>query len=150
MADSGEDYESAGYDTSTQSLTSSINSFLFENGRRYHVYYGADKNLLPNDEVEQDRLDMQHETMLLMLQGQLHKAPLKNPQWILDVGTGTGIWAIDMADKYPMAAVVGNDLSPIQPKWVPPNCNFELDDVEKNWTQRSVIMFSCFPICSNP
>lgn len=24
--------------------------------------------------------------------------------------------------------------SPIQPSWVPPNCRFELDDAEKEWT----------------
>jgi SAM-dependent methyltransferase len=40
---------------------------------------------------------------------------------ILDIGTGTGIWAIDMADKYPMAMVIGIDLSPIQPSFIPNN-----------------------------
>ncbi|KAI5842817.1 S-adenosyl-L-methionine-dependent methyltransferase [Tricharina praecox] len=39
-----------------------------------------------------------------------------------------------MADKFPMANVLGIDLSPIQPKWVPPNCSFEVDDTEKEWT----------------
>lgn len=34
---------------------------------------------------------------LLTLDRKLHLAPVKNPQRILDVGTGTGIWAIDMA-----------------------------------------------------
>lgn len=53
---------------------------------------------------------------------------------ILDVGTGTGIWAIDVADQYPSATVVGTDLSPIQPEWVPPNCSFEIDDVTLEWT----------------
>lgn len=50
-----EDYDSSGYDTSTASLTSSIHTYLFENGRRYHSYYGTDKYLLPTDETEQDR-----------------------------------------------------------------------------------------------
>jgi len=27
----------------------------------------------------------------------------------------------------------GNDLSPIQPDWVPPNCRFEVDDFEEDW-----------------
>lgn len=30
--------------------------------------------------------------------------------------------------------VLGNDLSPIQPRWVPPNVRFEVDDVEDDWT----------------
>ena len=49
--------------------------------------------------------------LLILLDGQLHKAPIGDtPHRILDVGTGTGIWAIDMADMYPMAEVLGNDL----------------------------------------
>ena len=39
------------YDTGTASLAASVNDYIFENGRRYHVYYGKDKNLLPDDEV---------------------------------------------------------------------------------------------------
>ncbi|PNP85404.1 hypothetical protein FNYG_01233 [Fusarium nygamai] len=51
----------------------------------------------------------------------------------MDVGTGTGIWAIEYADLHPEAQVVGVDLSPIQPSLVPPNCVFEIDDLEKEW-----------------
>ncbi|KAM5363321.1 hypothetical protein ACJA88_013632 [Fusarium oxysporum] len=53
---------------------------------------------------------------------------------VLDIGTGTGIWAIDFADQYPNAQVIGTDLSPIQPDWVPPNVRFELEDATSNWT----------------
>lgn len=44
-------------------------------------------------------------------------APLSNPMRILDVGTGTGIWAMEMADKYPESTIIGTDLSPVQPSW---------------------------------
>jgi hypothetical protein len=43
-----------------------------------------------------------------------------------------GIWAIDMADTYPEATVVGIDLSPIQPGWTPQNCFFFVDDAEQS------------------
>lgn len=40
----------------------------------------------------------------------------------------------DFADKFPNAEVIGTDVSPIQPSWVPPNVKFELDDCNKEWT----------------
>jgi len=39
--------------------------------------------------------------------------PLHN---VLDLATGTGRWAVEFADQYPSAVVVGTDLSPIQPQ----------------------------------
>lgn len=89
---------------------------------------------MPNDDAEQDRMDMQHRAMFLAAGGQLLYAPVENPRRILDLGTGTGIWAIDMADKYPEARINGVDLSPIQPSYIPANVKFEVDDVEDDWT----------------
>lgn len=53
---------------------------------------------MPNDETEQERLDLYHHIFLSLLSGKLHTAPLDNPQKVLDVGTGTGLWAIDFAE----------------------------------------------------
>lgn len=39
-----------------------------------------------------------------------------------------------MAEQFPNAQIIGTDLSPIQPSWVPPNVQFELDDAESEWT----------------
>jgi methylase of polypeptide subunit release factors len=47
---------------------------------------------------------------LLLLDRKLNMAPVENPQRIFDMGTGTGIWAIDAANEYPEAEVVGVDL----------------------------------------
>ncbi|KAF2434307.1 methyltransferase, partial [Tothia fuscella] len=115
------------------SVTSSIIDYKYENGRRYHAYRDG-KYMLPNDEMEQDRLDLHHHVYRLILGGALFRAPIsKDVQRILDFGCGTGIWAIDMADEFPNAHVTGTDLSPIQPSFVPPNCSFYVDDVESDW-----------------
>ncbi|THD00149.1 hypothetical protein EYZ11_000340 [Aspergillus tanneri] len=39
----------------------------------------------------------------------------------------------DLTCSFPEAIVIGTDLSPIQPSWVPPNCIFEIDDFELDW-----------------
>lgn len=115
------------------SLTSSVFNYTYDNGRRYHAYR-AGSYPLPNDETEQDRMDLLHHIWRMMLGGELLLKKPVNPQRILDVGTGTGIWAIDTADEYPEALVIGTDLSPIQPGWMPPNCLFYVDDAESDWT----------------
>ena len=53
---------------------------------------------------------------------------------IVDLGTGTGLWAIQFADEHPESTVIGTDLSPIQPSLVPSNCKFEVDDFDTEWT----------------
>ncbi|KAJ4405422.1 hypothetical protein N0V85_004676 [Neurospora sp. IMI 360204] len=40
----------------------------------------------------------------------------------------------DFADEFPNAEVIGTDVSPIQPSWVPPNVKFEIDDCNQEWT----------------
>ncbi len=40
----------------------------------------------------------------------------------------------DAADKYPAAEVIGTDISPTQPGWVPPNLSFQIDDAQLEWT----------------
>lgn len=120
--------------SASTSVTSSILNYKYENGRRYHAFREG-TYFAPNDDKEQDRMDLFHHISTLVLGGKLFRAPLtKDPQKVLDFGTGTGIWAMDFADEFPNCEVIGTDLSPIQPSWVPPNCRFLVDDVEADWT----------------
>lgn len=74
---------------------------------------------------------MQHEVFLRLFGGKLHLAPLSTaapPSFILDVGSGTGMWATDMADKFATSEVIGLDVSPIPVESLPPNMSFFVDD----------------------
>ncbi|CAK4004182.1 S-adenosyl-L-methionine-dependent methyltransferase [Lecanosticta acicola] len=129
-ADSAYGGSSAGTDTT--SLLSSIARYREENGRTYHSY-GTFEHWGPNDEKAQDQQDLSHHLWSLALKGNLFLAPVQNPKHVLDLGTGTGIWSIEVAEQFPDAQVRGIDLSPIQPSWVPPNCFFEIDDFNVEW-----------------
>ncbi|KAH6984357.1 S-adenosyl-L-methionine-dependent methyltransferase [Ilyonectria sp. MPI-CAGE-AT-0026] len=133
----GETSSDGGYDTdadshASTSISSGVRDYAFENSRRYHSFQEG-RYQFPNDEPEQEREDMKHAMIINLCNKKLHFAPLKNPQQVLDIGTGTGIWAVDMGDLYPEAQVLGIDLSPIQPSWVPPNVRFVVDDAEAEW-----------------
>ncbi|KAI9867660.1 MAG: hypothetical protein M1813_008460 [Trichoglossum hirsutum] len=78
-------------------------------------------------------MDIQYHSMRILFDNKPFFVPLK-PTHVLDIGTGTGIWAVDVGDLYPDAEVIGTDLSPIQSKWVPPNVKFEIDDLDNTWT----------------
>ncbi|KAG8529897.1 uncharacterized protein KY384_005378 [Bacidia gigantensis] len=134
----GDDAASSRY---TQSLTSSIERYPIENGRQYHAYKDG-SYVMPNDESELDRLDLTHNMLKISMGMQLFNAPIVDtPKRILDLGTGTGIWAIEMADDYPDAEIIGTDLSATQPTWVPANVKFEIDDMEETWTFREKFDF---------
>lgn len=135
-ADLNFDDEGYGGSTNTSyvsSIASDIRRGIEENGRTYPAY-GQHQYGMPIDEREQDRNDLQHCKFVLVLNDQFFLSPIgESPQRILDLGTGTGIWAIDVADKYPSADVLGVDIAAIQPTFMPPNCRFELDDIENDW-----------------
>ncbi|EEH50193.2 uncharacterized protein PADG_06272 [Paracoccidioides brasiliensis Pb18] len=93
--------------------------------------------IFPNDEKENNRLDIVHHMMYLLCDEQLHLAPIgESPQNILDIGAGTGLWCCQMGDDYPSAQILGIDLSPIRNTFdaTPDNVRFEVDDVESEWT----------------
>ncbi|KAF5002116.1 hypothetical protein FGRMN_599 [Fusarium graminum] len=134
---------------STASITSSILQYRNISGRTYHHDIGNAQYC--------------HHVLTLVLDGALFLAPISkdikvlgqcveveviNIRWTLNSGrsgesikyTGpntalpTGIWAIDFADSFPKTHVIGTDVSPIQPGWIPPNLRFEIEDCTQEWT----------------
>ncbi|KAM5377937.1 hypothetical protein ACJZ2D_004841 [Fusarium nematophilum] len=123
--------------SSTASISSSILEYRRFKGRTYHSDRHPTEYFTPNDDRQSESIDINHHSLTLLLGGKLFLAPISpNVQKVLDVGTGTGIWAIDFADQYPNAEVIGSDLSPIQPTWVPPNVKFEIDDATLTWSYK--------------
>ncbi|KAJ4033704.1 hypothetical protein NW758_011312 [Fusarium oxysporum] len=137
--------------SSTASLSSDILRYREINGRRYHSEQGDAQYWISNDNQANEALDINHHVLILMYNDKLYKAPLKDDiQAVVDIGTGTGIWAMydpheqsleplayinrDFADEFPNAKVVGTDISPIQPGWLPPNLEFQIDDCTQEWT----------------
>ncbi|KAM5362229.1 hypothetical protein ACJZ2D_012669 [Fusarium nematophilum] len=120
---------------STASITSSILEYRNISGRTYHRDIGNAQYWGTNDEQQNESMDINHHVLTLVLDGALYLAPIsKDIEKAIDVGTGTGIWAIDFADAFPKTQVIGTDVSPIQPSWVPPNLRFEIDDCTQEWT----------------
>jgi len=78
---------------------------------------------------EQERLDAMHEGVTGFLGGRLTFADLGNPKRILEVGAGSGAWAIHAAKDFPDAEVIAIDISPLPERVLPKNLKFLQMDV---------------------
>ncbi|CAI7622909.1 unnamed protein product [Penicillium manginii] len=128
-------YEADDWQSETTSVASDLYRGFLENGRRYQTLRNAEY-FSPADEQQFETYEVGHLAALLMNSDKanpLYCAPIKEPMHVLDVGTGQGAWAIDVADLF-NARVRGVDLFPPPNSWIPPNCIFEVDDVLKQWT----------------
>jgi SAM-dependent methyltransferase len=129
--DSGHD---SGHDDDAASSCMSVASSIFDYEERYSRSYHAfrrGKYPIPNDMIEQERMRLHHESIRTLL-GKYWLSPCQ-PTKILDIGTGTGLWAMEIAELLPDAQVIGVDLSPIQPPLVPQNLYFEIMDAQEYW-----------------
>ncbi|MBX5449438.1 class I SAM-dependent methyltransferase [Thermogemmatispora sp.] len=77
--------------------------------------------LLPRTLSEQDRLEFQHYTFYRLL-GTHFLAPVECPRIIVDVGTGTGIWAKEAARRWAQAHVLTVDSNLTLLRKLPRNC----------------------------
>ena len=106
-----------------------MNPYRLEINRRYH---GIDGNRypLPNDTEEVIRLDKLH-YMFRCINRRNVLAPISpNATGILDVGTGSGRWVVEVAQEYPKAIVTGMDLSPANPLYeITENVDFIVGDL---------------------
>jgi len=72
-------------------------------------------------------VDRQHDALKLLMNGNLVRK-IRNPRSVLDLGTGKGAWAVEIAQEFPTAdEVVGVDIESLAPSTCPPNCRFEVE-----------------------
>ncbi|KAF7983757.1 hypothetical protein HWV62_18946 [Athelia sp. TMB] len=109
-----------------------------DDSRFFNERYGRRMNTmnkrytLPVDGDEIKRSEFHHRLVNWVFGGKNYVGPVKElldnrqrkEKRVLDVGTGGGIWAIEMADEFSDIEVTGVDLAPIQPR-------FELCDLDQ-------------------
>ncbi|KAK3389960.1 S-adenosyl-L-methionine-dependent methyltransferase [Podospora didyma] len=87
-------------------------------------------------EGDAHRLNQQHEAFRLLFSSKLvAHGPQLTPDFagnVLDIGTGTGIWAAEFAVNYPASRVLGVDLNAPSSNVPPPNCTFAALDAEND------------------
>ncbi|CAG8601615.1 8776_t:CDS:2 [Ambispora leptoticha] len=96
-------------------------------GRRYHNLSDS-MYFMANDDEEAYRLNRYHDAMKDIWRG-LFNSPveekLRKGAHVIDIGCGSGIWILDMAQQYPNSMFVGIDISPILPtENLPSNVRF--------------------------
>ncbi|CAE6487325.1 unnamed protein product [Rhizoctonia solani] len=124
--------------SSTSTVTSSRTPDFFRQLHDRQLNCMNTTYMLPADDQEMKRMDIEHRMMKFIMGGKNYVGPVvdalaKAPgiqRRVLDCGTGNGLWAIEMADEFDWVEVTGVDLAPVQPRRVPPNCVFELFDLD--------------------
>ncbi|KAM0191938.1 hypothetical protein ACHAPI_008658 [Fusarium lateritium] len=111
---------------STASITSSILQYRNISGRTYHHDIGNAQYWGTNDERQNESMDINHHVLTLVLDGELFLAPLSK-----DIEAPEQVSGLH---SFPDAQVIGTDVSPIQPGWIPPNLRFEIEDCTQEWT----------------
>lgn len=140
------DIDSDSSDVTTRSMSTlnsvEVNSYFRE---VYGRAYPADKNIpafVPLDNGEAVRLEMQHHYTKLMtgsnyfgpVQEVLKPHPTRRKR-VLDLFTGDGTWAQEMATEFPHVDFVSLDMIPLVPHRPRPNVSFEVYDVYNGFAE---------------
>jgi len=130
----------------TQIQSDDIPSYFEERDERLFHSHGIYP--LPVDAREQERLTWQHRTLHALI-GEHYVGPVDvilstnqddRRKRVLDLGTGTGCWALDMAQRFPSARFNAIDIVPIQTRHPPNNVHFEMHDITQEFRWASGTM----------
>ncbi|KAF8211891.1 S-adenosyl-L-methionine-dependent methyltransferase [Mycena galopus ATCC 62051] len=108
--------------------------------RNYQAYPGS-KYALPHDDLERQRLLLQHSTLKSLFDNRILLAPitLDRSDKVLEVGTGPGLWIMDLASTIDSSVpMIGVDIEPrLFPDSPPKNIEFRVESVTNlpsDWT----------------
>ncbi|KAJ7172243.1 S-adenosyl-L-methionine-dependent methyltransferase [Mycena filopes] len=105
---------------------------ISHNPRTYQAFPGS-KYALPSDEIERQRLVLQHKTLRTIFGDKILFAPvtLGKDDKVLDVGTGSGVWILDLATSVDSSvSMTGVDIEPrLFPPSPPKNFDFRIESV---------------------
>jgi SAM-dependent methyltransferase len=137
-----EDEEEEADLNSALSLASTKYNFHMENGRLYQDYRSG--HPFPHDEMAKTNEKLLHAMLMYILEDKLIAAPVdgKSLRYVLDVGTGMGMWAEGVADKYEKSGcqVVAVDMVPLADS-VLPNLEVLCFDVTQDWIFNRPVKF---------
>ncbi|GBE86850.1 hypothetical protein SCP_1000920 [Sparassis crispa] len=131
--------EDARSDTSseiTELRTEEFPDYFQERGNRLFHSHGRSPYPLPVDAHEQARYDEQH-VLLHRLIGEHFVGPVEEvlqalpgeERHVVDLGTGTGKWVMEMAQRFPHVRFDGIDIVPIATRYPGPRVQFEMQDL---------------------
>ncbi|TFK88253.1 S-adenosyl-L-methionine-dependent methyltransferase [Polyporus arcularius HHB13444] len=117
-----------------------IPGYFQERGGRLFHSHGSCPYPLPVDAEEQQRQNGLHQ-LLRKLTGALSVGPVHDvlahlpgeQRRVLDLGTGTGSWVLDMAREFPDVRFYGVDIVPIATRYPPRNVQFEMHDIKEQF-----------------
>jgi trans-aconitate methyltransferase len=117
--------------SSTQTLASEDYELDEENGRGFPRGRRGTRHPYPLPvDPEAQMIERRWHEMLKSLTEKIHHAPVPPFGNAIDLGTGVGAWAKDLADAHPNINVYGIDIAPIQPSNVSDNLYYQMDDIE--------------------
>ncbi|KAI0743042.1 S-adenosyl-L-methionine-dependent methyltransferase [Daedaleopsis nitida] len=117
-----------------------IPDYFQERGGRLFHSHGGCPYPLPVDGEEQHRQDGLNQ-LLRRLIGDSAVGPVRDilahapgdQRRVLDLGTGTGTWVLDMAHDFPNVKFYGVDIVPIATRYPPRNVQFEMHDIKERF-----------------
>ncbi|KAK4134417.1 S-adenosyl-L-methionine-dependent methyltransferase [Trichocladium antarcticum] len=118
-------------DSQTVPVDNTYREVFVHNNREFQRY--AVENgiyFAPVDDDEIERLQYMHEIFNMMFDNRLIFPPIPRPRRILECGSGSGAWAMEVAEQYPECEVIGIDVYPYPvPEDLPPNLDLQIDDL---------------------